>query len=98
VIRVVAPSESEMKSKKDALDDAISSTKAAVAEGIVPGGGRMLNGTGNIGFDAARKQYVDLYEAGIYRPCQGCAHCARELGFGRQRSSAYRCHNDRKAV
>jgi hypothetical protein len=28
-----------MKSKKEALDDAISSTKAAVAEGIVPGGG-----------------------------------------------------------
>ncbi len=33
------PAEAEMKSKKDALDDAISSTKAAVAEGIVPGGG-----------------------------------------------------------
>ena len=38
VIRVGAPTESEMKSKKEALDDAISSTKAAVAEGIVPGG------------------------------------------------------------
>jgi chaperonin GroEL len=120
VIRVGAPSESEMKSKKDALDDAISSTKAAVAEGIVAGGGlgllrvcpaiaaleeqasgdertgvqilrraleaptrqiaensaadggvvvdRMLNGTGNIGFDAARKEYVDLFEAGIVDP------------------------------
>ncbi|HXR20285.1 MAG TPA: chaperonin GroEL [Steroidobacteraceae bacterium] len=117
VIRVGAPSESEMKSKKEALDDAISSTKAAVAEGIVPGGGlallraipavsalelqatgdertgvqilrraleaptrqiaensaadggvvidRMLTGSGNVGFDAARKQYVDLLEAGI---------------------------------
>ncbi len=42
VIRVGAPSESEMKAKKDALDDAISSTKAAVAEGIVPGGGLAL--------------------------------------------------------
>ena len=120
VIRVGAPSESEMKAKKEALDDAISSTKAAVAEGIVPGGGlallrargavgvvegqctgdertglqillralevptrqiaensaadggvvvdRMLNGTANIGFDAARKQYVDLFEAGIIDP------------------------------
>jgi chaperonin GroEL len=120
VIRVGAPSESEMKSKKEALDDAISSTKAAVAEGIVAGGGlallraggavtameaecsgdertgvqilrralevparqiaensavdggvvvdRMLNGTGNVGFDAARKQYVDLFEAGIVDP------------------------------
>ncbi len=120
VIRVGAPSESEMKSKKDALDDAISSTKAAVAEGIVPGGGlahlrlvaalereaaqcegdertgitilrraleaparqiaensavdggvvvnRMLASEGAVGFDAARQQYVDLYEAGIVDP------------------------------
>ncbi|MDH4312074.1 MAG: chaperonin GroEL [Gammaproteobacteria bacterium] len=120
VIRVGAPSESEMKSKKDALDDAISATKAAVAEGIVPGGGlalircidavtrlesqtegdertgvaclkrvleaparqiaenssvdggvvvaRMMDGTGAAGFDAARKEYVDLYEAGIVDP------------------------------
>jgi chaperonin GroEL len=42
VIRVGAPSESEMKSRKDALDDAIAATKAAVAEGIVPGGGLAL--------------------------------------------------------
>jgi chaperonin GroEL len=42
VIRVGAPTESEMKAKKDALDDAISATKAAVAEGIVPGGGLAL--------------------------------------------------------
>ncbi len=120
VIRVGAPSESEMKAKKDALDDAINATKAAVAEGIVPGGGlallkscgalaaaeaqcegdertgiqilrraleaparqiaensavdggvvvsRMLEASGNIGFDASRKQYVDLFEAGIVDP------------------------------
>jgi len=120
VIRVGAPSEAEMKSKKEALDDAISATKAAVAEGIVPGGGlallrcvaevadeeakcegdertgvqilrraleaptrqiaensavdggvvvaRMLEGEGNYGFDAGRKQYVDLVEAGIIDP------------------------------
>ena len=42
VIRVGAPTELEMKSKKEALDDAISSTKAAVSEGIVPGGGLAL--------------------------------------------------------
>jgi chaperonin GroEL len=120
VIRVGAPSESEMKSKKEALDDAIAATKAAVAEGIVPGGGlallrateavareeakaegdertglqilkralesparqiaensavdggvvvnRMLTSEGNIGFDAARKEYVDLVQAGIIDP------------------------------
>lgn len=42
VIRVGAPSEAEMKSRREALDDAISATKAAVAEGIVPGGGLAL--------------------------------------------------------
>ena len=120
VIRVGAPSEAEMKARKEALDDAISATKAAVAEGIVPGGGlallrcvevlareeqqcegdertgvqvlkrameaptrqiaensavdggvvvaRMLSGKGNEGFDAARKEYVDLVEAGIIDP------------------------------
>jgi chaperonin GroEL len=120
VIRVGAPAESEMKSKKEALDDAISATKAAVAEGIVPGGGlallrctaavtqeeakaegdektgiqilrraleaptrqiaensavdggvvvaRMQGSEGNLGFDAARKEYVDLVEAGIIDP------------------------------
>jgi len=120
VIRVGAPSEAEMKSRKEALDDAISATKAAVAEGIVPGGGlallrateavaseeekaegdektglqilkraleaparqiaensavdggvvvnRMLTSEGALGFDAARKEYVDLVQAGIIDP------------------------------
>jgi len=120
VVRVGAPTEAEMKSRKEALDDAISATKAAVAEGIVPGGGlallrcveavadeenkcegdertgvqilkraleaparqiaensavdggvvvsRMIEANGNYGFDASRKQYVDLVEAGIIDP------------------------------
>jgi chaperonin GroEL len=38
VIRVGAPSEAEMKQRKEAVEDAIHSTQAAVAEGIVPGG------------------------------------------------------------
>ena len=42
VIRVGAPSEAEMKNRKEALDDAVSATRAAVAEGIVPGGGVAL--------------------------------------------------------
>ncbi|BCM20880.1 chaperonin GroEL [Mesorhizobium sp. J8] len=120
VIKVGAPTEAEMKSRKEALDDAISATKAAVAEGVVPGGGlallrcigavteeearcegdertgvqilrralempvrqiaensavdggvviaRMIEGKGNFGFDAGRKEYVDLVEAGIIDP------------------------------
>ena len=42
VIRVGAVSEAEMKRLKEAFDDAINSAKAAVAEGIVPGGGVAL--------------------------------------------------------
>jgi chaperonin GroEL len=42
VIRVGAPSEGELKNRKDAFDDAIASTKAAIAEGVVPGGGLAL--------------------------------------------------------
>jgi chaperonin GroEL len=109
-----------MKSRKEAVDDAINATKAAVAEGIVPGGGlsllraidavqaeeancegdertgvqilkraleaptrqiaensavdggvvvnRMRSASGNLGFDAARKEYVDLVAAGIVDP------------------------------
>jgi|TARA_R110000787_G_scaffold22609_3_gene65509 chaperonin GroEL len=42
VIRVGAESEVELKEKKDRVDDAILSTKAALEEGIVPGGGVAL--------------------------------------------------------
>lgn len=42
IIRVGAPTEAELKSRKEALADAISATKAAIAEGIVPGGGLTL--------------------------------------------------------
>lgn len=42
VIRVGAPSETELKSLKEAFDDAISATKAAVEEGVVPGAGLAL--------------------------------------------------------
>ena len=42
IIRVGAPTEAELKSRKEALDDAIAATRAAIAEGIVPGGGLAL--------------------------------------------------------
>lgn len=42
VIRVGAASEAELKNRKDAFDDAINATRAAIAEGIVPGCGLPL--------------------------------------------------------
>lgn len=69
VIKVGAPSEVEMKEKKDRVDDALSATKAAVEEGIVIGGGAalihaaskvdvkkvMLKGDESIGFDIIQR-------------------------------------------
>ncbi|NUT90076.1 chaperonin GroEL [Pseudomonas corrugata] len=57
VIRVGAPSEAEMKARKDALDDAISATRAAIAEGIVPGGGlALLKAVTSIAAEEARHE------------------------------------------
>jgi chaperonin GroEL len=47
VIKVGAATETEMKEKKDRVDDALSATKAAVDEGIIIGGGAALIKAGN---------------------------------------------------
>jgi chaperonin GroEL len=47
VIKVGAATETEMKEKKDRIEDAINATKAAVEEGVVPGGGLALAQAGN---------------------------------------------------
>ena len=53
VIKVGAATETEMKEKKDRVDDALSATKAAVEEGVVIGGGAAL-------IKAAAKVELDL--------------------------------------
>ncbi len=55
VIKVGAATETEMKEKKDRVDDALSATKAAVDEGIVIGGGAAL-------IKAAAKVKLDLVD------------------------------------
>lgn len=47
VIEVGAPTEASMKERRDRIEDALSATRAAVAEGIVPGGGTALVRAGN---------------------------------------------------
>ena len=42
VLYIGAPTETEMKEKRDRVDDALAATRAAVEEGIVPGGGVAL--------------------------------------------------------
>lgn len=52
VIKIGAGSEVEMKEKKDRVDDALNATKAAVEEGIIPGGGIALRRfEGDMGID-----------------------------------------------
>ena len=48
VLYIGAPSEVEMKEKKDRVDDALAATRAAVEEGIIPGGGVALRSFTNI--------------------------------------------------
>jgi len=47
VIKVGAATETEMKEKKDRIEDALNATRAAVAEGVVAGGGLALAQVGN---------------------------------------------------
>ena len=119
VIKVGGATEIEVKERKDRVDDALNATRAAVEEGIVPGGGvallrakkavdglksdnpdiqaginivskalespirqiaqnsgvegsivvgKVVEKSGNFGFDAQKEEYVDMVSAGIIDP------------------------------
>jgi chaperonin GroEL len=120
VIKLGAATEMEMKEKKDRVDDALHATRAAVQEGIVPGGGvalvrakalvnvqgdnhdqnvgieialraieepmrqiaincglegsvivnKVIEGSGNFGFNASTEEYGDMLEMGIIDPAK----------------------------
>jgi chaperonin GroEL len=68
VIRVGAPSEAEMKSRHEAFDDAIHATRAAMAEGIVPGAGlALLRAIDAVEAEAAKMEGDDRSGALILR-------------------------------
>jgi chaperonin GroEL len=68
VIRVGAPSEAEMKSRHEAFDDAIHATRAAVAEGVVPGAGlALLRAIPAVDAEAARLEGDERSGAQILR-------------------------------
>jgi chaperonin GroEL len=127
VIKAGAATETEMKERKDLLDDALHATKAAAQEGVIPGGGviylraiekvnaakgkakaeerigfeivanalkaptkqivdnggedgdvivaKLLEKTGNTGYNANTGEFVDMVEAGIIDPAK-VARCA----------------------
>ena len=59
IIRVGANSKVELKEKKDRVEDAIYATKAALQEGIVPGGGvALLNASQNLIADAVGEELL----------------------------------------
>jgi chaperonin GroEL len=75
VIRVGGSSEVEVKEKKDRVDDALNATRAAVEEGILPGGGvpllraiKVLNGIKTINAD--QKAGVDIVRKAIQSPAR----------------------------
>jgi len=72
VIKVGAATESEMKEKKARVEDALHATRAAVEEGIVPGGGvaliRALSSLDSLKFDDDRQYGVNIIRRAAEEP------------------------------
>lgn len=77
VIKVGAATETEMKEKKDRVDDALAATRAATEEGIVPGGGvaliRASRAIKDMTFDDDRRFGVDIVRRAIEEPLRQIA-------------------------
>jgi chaperonin GroEL len=80
VINVGAATEAEMKEKKDRVEDALNATRAAVEEGIVPGGGialiRALKGLEKVKLSGEEQLGVDLVKRAIEEPLRQIANNA----------------------
>src|SRR5205085_11188077 len=77
VIHVGAATETEMKEKKARVEDALHATRAAVEEGIVPGGGvaylRCLKALDNVKVDGGEKFGVDIIRKSLEEPIRQIA-------------------------
>src|SRR3954463_12893994 len=84
VIKVGAATETEMKEKKARVEDAMHATKAAVEEGIVPGGGGALLRAGkaldSLKLEGDQKVGVELIRKAIEEPCRWIATNAGQEG------------------
>ncbi|UOK69882.1 chaperonin GroEL [Ancylobacter polymorphus] len=85
VIRVGGATEVEVKEKKDRVDDALHATRAAVEEGVVPGGGvallRALKALdGVVTANADQKTGVDIVRKAVQYPARQIASNAGEDG------------------
>jgi len=84
VIKVGAATETEMKEKKARVEDAMHATKAAVEEGIVPGGGvALLRGAEalkNLKLEGDQRVGLDIIKRAIEEPMRWIATNAGEEG------------------
>ena len=85
VIRVGGATEVEVKERKDRVDDALHATRAAVEEGILPGGGvallRALNALNSVNTDNAdQKAGIDIVRRAIQVPARQIVQNAGEDG------------------
>jgi chaperonin GroEL len=84
VLRVGAATEVELKEKKHRLEDAISATRAAIEEGIVPGGGSALVqvavGLGDLGLTGDEAIGVNVVRSALSAPCRWIAENAGAEG------------------
>jgi len=84
VINVGAATETEMKEKKARVEDALNATRAAVEEGIVPGGGvaylRCLPALGKMQLEGDKKIGVDIVRRALEEPIRQIANNAGQEG------------------
>jgi len=84
VINVGSSTEAEMKEKKARVEDALNATRAAVEEGIVPGGGvaylRCLPALDNLKFDDDRAMGVKIVKRALEEPIRQIANNAGNEG------------------
>ncbi|NQU83279.1 MAG: chaperonin GroEL, partial [Parcubacteria group bacterium] len=77
VIKVGAATETEMKEKKMRIEDAIAATKAAVEEGIVPGGGvaliRAIKSLDNVNVEGDERVGVAILRRALEEPLRQIA-------------------------
>jgi chaperonin GroEL len=86
VIRVGAATEVELKEKKHRLEDAISATRAAIEEGIVPGGGTALVAVlavldDNLGLTGDEAVGVSIVRSSLVEPLRWIAQNAGHEGY-----------------
>jgi chaperonin GroEL len=74
VIRVGAQTESEMKEKKARVEDALHATRAAIEEGIVPGGGvallRCIHSLSSLQLEGDQQFGVNIIKRALEEPCR----------------------------